>query len=160
MLDIGIARERSLEAVHLRLGLGDRRVLRQRQVDEQFGPVGAREELVLHEADAHDRERRTGRRDADGEPAPAHGNEQHAREARPPQPRCRQSCCFIVLRQERDAESGVNSTATTQVDSSAAAITTNSVKVYSPADDAVQADRHEARDRDQRARQHRKAVDL
>ena len=41
-----------LEPSHLRVGLGDRGVLRQVPVDDQLGPVRGRKELLLHEVHA------------------------------------------------------------------------------------------------------------
>ena len=80
MVDVGIAGELGLEPVHLRLGLGDRGVLRQGEVDEEFGAVGRGEELLLDELHAEKRGAKERDGDADGQPAPAHGADQDIRE--------------------------------------------------------------------------------
>ena len=55
--DVGVADQRLLQPVHLDLGLGDRARLQQGHVDQQLGPVGGREELVLHVAQPDERQR-------------------------------------------------------------------------------------------------------
>ncbi len=55
MVDIGIVGELVLlELCHLPVGLGNRAVLRQVPVDDQFRTVGAWEELLLHQTHAGD----------------------------------------------------------------------------------------------------------
>ena len=57
MVDAGIALQLfTLEASHLRVGLGDRGVLRQVPVNDQLGTVRRRKELLLHELHAEQRE--------------------------------------------------------------------------------------------------------
>jgi len=48
--DVGVADQRFLQPVHFALGLGDRAAAQQGHVDQKFGPVGSREELLLHQA--------------------------------------------------------------------------------------------------------------
>jgi hypothetical protein len=54
--DVGILFEQLLDAGHHLLRGIERGVLRQRQIDQQLGPVGGREELLLHEAHADERQ--------------------------------------------------------------------------------------------------------
>ena len=132
VIDVGIACELGLEAVHLRLRVGDRGVLRQGEVDEEFVAVRGRKELLLDEPHAVERDAEHRHRHADGQPAPAHGADEDMRE------HLSEAARLVVmllhrLRQQLHAEQGAKSTATIHDSNSEAAITTNSVKVNSPA---------------------------
>ena len=65
VLDIGVGLQNFLEIIDHLARCVDRRPLRERQIDEQFGTVGAREELLLHELHAGESgdEQRNGRAD-------------------------------------------------------------------------------------------------
>ena len=146
-----------LEAIHLRPGLGDRGVLRQGPVDDQFRPVGVREELLLRRSACR-------RATAANSSTVATMVTQRQRMA-PSSTACRTRPCnaarclavmlLIVAGSMVTPSSGVNSTATIQETSSDTAMTTNSVKVIFAGGAVVQPDRNEARDRHQRAGQHR-----
>ena len=105
VIDVGIACELGLEAVHLRLRVGNRGVLRQGEVDEELVAVRGREELLLDELHAVERDAEHRHRHADGQPAPAHGADEDARERR------HEAARLVVmllhrLRQQRHAEQG------------------------------------------------------
>ena len=70
--DIRIPFEQLLQAVHLSFRLEDRGILRQRPVDEQFGPVRCREELLRHGLYSVEGSRKDQHRYADGHPPPPH----------------------------------------------------------------------------------------
>ena len=80
--DVGIAGERLLEPLRRGFGRRDRGVLRQGHRHQQLGPVGGREELLLHEAHAVDRGAEGDERGADREPAVPHGEAEQAGEER------------------------------------------------------------------------------
>ena len=72
VVDVGVALQQRIEASRNVAGGVDRRVLRQLQVDQQFGPVGGREELLRHEAHGDHGEGAHAERDEKRDPAPAH----------------------------------------------------------------------------------------
>ena len=55
VVDVGVVLQQRLQALDVRLGRVDRRVLPQRHVHRQLGPVGRREELLRHEAQQEQR---------------------------------------------------------------------------------------------------------
>ena len=97
-------------------GACDRGVLRQGQVDQQLGPVGGREELVLHEAHADERRARTAPSVAiDGEPCgAAHGEQQRRKRGLSRAGLGRARALAACRGSMVTPSSGVNSTATTQ----------------------------------------------
>ena len=56
VLDVGVGLQQLLDPGDDLLRRLERGALRQRQIDQQLGPVGGREELLLHEAHADERE--------------------------------------------------------------------------------------------------------
>ena len=70
----------ALETSHLGVGVGNRGVLGQVPVDDQFAPVRRREKLLLHELHAKDREQEGCHGHADGDPPVMHADQQEARE--------------------------------------------------------------------------------
>ena len=106
MIDTGIALQLfTLEAGDLRIGLGDRGVLRQVPVNDQFGTVRRRKELLLHELHAEQSERERRDRHPDGDPAMTHANQKQTGE-RLPKPAFGFMMTFDPGRQDRDAEQG------------------------------------------------------
>src|SRR3954454_1194115 len=103
VIDVWIARELGLEAIHLRFGVDDGGILRQGEVDEQLVSVRGREELLLHEFHAVEGNPEHRHRHPDGQPAPAHGADEHVRE------HSSEAARFVVmllhrLRKQRHAE--------------------------------------------------------
>ena len=85
MVDAGIPLQLfAFEAGDLRIGLGNRGVLRQVPVDDQFGAVRGRKELLLHELHAEQGKREGRDRHPDGDPAMTHANQKHARRTAAP----------------------------------------------------------------------------
>ena len=78
--DVGIARKRIFQALGLRFGCRDGGVLHERHRDQELGPVGRREELLLHEAQAEDGGPEGDERDRDGEPTMPHAQFEHLAE--------------------------------------------------------------------------------
>ena len=106
MVDGGIALQLfTLEAGDLRIGLGYRGVLRQVPVDDQFGTVRRRKELLLHEVHAEQSEREGRDRHPDGDPAMTHANQKQAGE-RLPNPAFGFMMTFDPGGQDRDAKQG------------------------------------------------------
>ncbi len=117
--------------------------------------IRCREELLLHEAEATDRHREGHDSRKDRHPAPAHGKrEKPRRTCSAKRPFVVIVLDFMVFGRIVTPRRGVKRTATTQDTISDTAMTTNSVKVNSPAALVVEADRDEASDRHQRAGQH------
>ena len=79
--DVGVARERLLQPLRLRLGCRDRGVLRQGHRHQEFRPVRSREELLLHEAQAIDGSAESDERGGDGEPGMPHAGAEHPAES-------------------------------------------------------------------------------
>jgi hypothetical protein len=70
--DIGVLAQPLLELAHLLVGRFPRGALRQLHVDDQLGPVGGREELLLHQGEGAHRRHESQRRDGDRGLAPGH----------------------------------------------------------------------------------------
>ena len=70
----------ALEARHLRIGVCNRGILRQIPVDHQLVTVRRGKELLLHECHAEQRDEEGCNRHADGDPAVMHADEQQAGE--------------------------------------------------------------------------------
>src|ERR1700749_1496633 len=77
MVTAGIALKLlTFEAGDLRIGLGNRGILRQIPVNDQFGTVRRRKELLLHELHAEESETEGGDRHPDGDPAMMHADQE------------------------------------------------------------------------------------
>ena len=154
MIDVGIACELGLEAVHLRLRVGNRGVLRQREVDEEFVAVRGRKELLLDELHAVERDAEHRHRHADGQPAPAHGADEDARERR------HEAARLVVmllhrLRQQRHAEQGREQHRDDPRQQQRGCDHHEQREGELARVAAVETDRDEARDGDERAGEHR-----
>ena len=104
MIDTGIVLQLfALEAGDLRIGLGNRGVLRQIPIDDQLGTVRRRKELLLHELHAEQSERESRDRHPDGDPAMTHANQKQTRE-RLPKAALGFMMTFDPGRQDRDAK--------------------------------------------------------
>src|SRR6478735_12319770 len=81
MVNAGVALKLlAFEASDLRISLGNRGVLRQVPVNDQFGTVRRRKELLLHELHAEQGEREGRDRHPDGDPAMTHADQKEAGE--------------------------------------------------------------------------------
>ena len=107
-------------------GRRDRGVLRQGHRHQQLGPVGGREELLLHEAHAVDRGAEGDERGADREPAVPHGEVEHAGEEAHETARFGCACPFMCDGSTATPITGAKRTATNHEATSATAITANS----------------------------------
>ena len=106
MIDTGIGLQLfTLEAGDLRIGFGDRGVLRQVPVNDQFGTVRRWKKLLLHEIHAEQSERERRDRHPDGDPAMTHANQKQTCE-RLSKPAFGFVMTFHPGRQDRDAEQG------------------------------------------------------
>ena len=134
MLDSGIALQLlTLEACDLRVRLRDRGVLRQVPVDDQFGAVRRREKLLLHEVHAEQSERKCRDRYPNGDPAMPHADQKQRWRTSAQPGLCTRDDFLILAGRIVTPSNGVNSTATIQDTSNETAMTTNRVKVNSPA---------------------------
>ena len=130
--------------------------MRQREIDQQLGPVGAREELLLHELHADERGDEQRDRAADHRISSCAARDRAACGKRGQSAMARGHGLFSVSGRMKTPVSGVNSTATTQEAISAIADDRKQREAILAGAARRKADRHEAGDGDQRAGQHRK----
>ena len=149
-----IALQRLFKPVHLGPRFGDRGILRQGEIDQQFGPVRGREKLVLDELHRPDRRAERGQRDGDGHPAESHRRAQHPVEHAPHPPRP----CLVMFhfrRQKRHAQQRRKQHRHDPAHQQRHGNHYEKRKGEFPRRRVVQTDRDETGHRHQRAREHR-----
>ena len=157
-IDVGVALQQRLEPFHLMLGGVDRRVLRQIEIDNQFRPVGGREELLLDEAIPVQRCREKSDRGGDHQPAGAHAEDEGGAEQPHETARSGMAAAMRLhrLRQDRDADHRRKHNRDDPRGQQRHGDHREQRIAIFAGTAFGKADRHKARDRDQGAGQHRK----